>query len=74
MNHIPLGKKKLGEVSAVLPGRAGDESHFARRLSHHVTLLGHAPTGGMWRRHDGIQQPYQRAWQRAHRKGEPEAH
>src|SRR6476469_9292796 len=41
VDHVTLGKKKLGEVGAVLTRRAGDESHFARCLSHFVTLATH---------------------------------
>jgi hypothetical protein len=30
MDDVSLGQKKFGEVGAVLPGHAGDESHLAR--------------------------------------------
>ena len=30
MDEVSLGQQKFREVSAVLPGRAGDEGHFTR--------------------------------------------
>jgi hypothetical protein len=38
MNYIGFIEKKASEVSAVLTGYAGDESHLARS-DHHCTML-----------------------------------